>query len=278
MIIIWGALNRAKGPIHRLLAGCAAINIAFDVALISLGFPHARTNSFGQGRTVIQGLSGFLLLAVLSSTILSQFLGGVSADEETPVLLPKTTENQQLGSPLYGTVETEESDLDHKDDDYDDDDEGDEDGDEYMKERQRQRLEKSGNWLTYLKGYSIFVPFLIPKEDRVVQLCILVNISCLLAQRAFNILIPRQLGIITDLLVSGAIPIKELAIWLTLSILEGGAGLGKLFRSFETHISGTVQPWYLKAIVVMALPGHYSGRAGTSAAEEQRHIPYLTLI
>lgn len=97
--------------------------------------------------------------------------------------------------------------------------------DAYIKQHQKQRLQAAGNWFTYIKGYSIFLPYLIPRKDRKVQACLAISLLCLLANRALNVLIPRQLGIITNKLVAKEIPYAELGVWLSLQLLGGGAGI-----------------------------------------------------
>lgn len=111
-------------------------------------------------------------------------------------------------------------------------DSGDDDDDEdvYTKEYRKRSLEESGNWVTYLKSFSILTRYLILKEDRFVQFCMIVNIVCLISGRAFKILIPCQLGIIIDQVISGALPLADLNIWLLFSLLAGNSGLGLIQR------------------------------------------------
>lgn len=95
-----------------------------------------------------------------------------------------------------------------------------------IKQRRVQRLKETGGWLAYLKDFSIFFPYLIPRNNRKVQLCFLISLGCIAGNRALNILIPRQLGIVTDMVLAQQSPSGALAIWLLLTLLDEFRGLG----------------------------------------------------
>lgn len=102
-----------------------------------------------------------------------------------------------------------------------------------IKRRRVERLKESGGWWGYLKDFSIFLPFLIPRKDRKVQLCIVVTLLTIVWERALNVLIPRQLGIVADQLLAKQAPFKALGIWLVLSAVsdQGASGLIRLLAS-----------------------------------------------
>ncbi|OBR04201.1 ABC transporter [Colletotrichum higginsianum IMI 349063] len=108
----------------------------------------------------------------------------------------------------------------------DDDDESDSDDDASIKRRRAKRLREKGGWWGYLKDFAIFIPFLVPKKNRKVQISIFLCLLCIAGKRALNILIPRQLGIITDLIMEKKVPYGALATWLLLSLLSEEAGVG----------------------------------------------------
>lgn len=95
-----------------------------------------------------------------------------------------------------------------------------------MKNRRASRLKEIGGWVGYLKDFSIFLPYIIPKKDRTVQACIILNILCLIGNRILNVLVPRQLGLVADQLLKGQSPVKALLIWLVLSLLNEESGIG----------------------------------------------------
>jgi len=83
------------------------------------------------------------------------------------------------------------------------------------KDAQAKRLEEEGGWLGYLKGFLVFLPYLWPKDDWRVMGCLAIRGLELVSGRFFNLLGPRQLGIITDKLSSGqgGMPWKDIALW-----------------------------------------------------------------
>jgi hypothetical protein len=64
-----------------------------------------------------------------------------------------------------------------------------------------------GGWITYIRSFQVFFPHLWPSTDRYLQGVIVfcfgipppsINLVLLLIGRVVNVLIPRQLGIVTD--------------------------------------------------------------------------------
>jgi ABC-type multidrug transport system fused ATPase/permease subunit len=127
-------------------------------------------------------------------------------------------------------------------------DSDDEDDTASIERRRAQRLKETGGWLTYLKDFSIFIPYMIPKKNRKVQLCFLISLLCVVANRVLNILIPRQLGIITDRILDKQSPYGALAVWLALSLLDEFRGM-----------------WLIKALVKIPIQ-QFSQREITNAS------------
>src|SRR5690242_13776690 len=60
-------------------------------------------------------------------------------------------------------------------DDFDDDSDSEDDDDEAeIKKKREERLKETGGWIGYLKDFGIFVPYLVPRKDFKVQLCLLI--------------------------------------------------------------------------------------------------------
>ncbi|KAG7114604.1 Heavy metal tolerance protein like [Verticillium longisporum] len=95
-----------------------------------------------------------------------------------------------------------------------------------IKKKRAERLRQVGGWRGYLKDFTIFAPYLIPRNEPRVQICILVSLVTLAGQRVLNVAIPHQLGVIADKLLDREPPYRELLIWLMLSILNEKSGLG----------------------------------------------------
>ena len=100
------------------------------------------------------------------------------------------------------------------------DEEEEDEMDDYNKEREERkaklkaRLKEEGNWFTYLRAYTVFLPHIWPSSRKVLQLNMIGVGLCVLASRALIILTPRQLGIIINSLSSGSLYDSFMAIGL----------------------------------------------------------------
>jgi ABC-type multidrug transport system fused ATPase/permease subunit len=154
----------------------------------------------------------------MHDTSKSAVLGHSSQDDETqPLLQDREDANCDYG----GTTDP------NKNDPYGETDSDSEDEDNVkVKQRRAELLKARGGWLAYLRDFKIFLPYLVPKHDRKVQLCYLACIVCLCAGRVLNILLPRQLGIVADnLLQDREPPYRALALWLLLSLARYDPGV-----------------------------------------------------
>jgi hypothetical protein len=87
----------------------------------------------------------------------------------------------------------------------------------------------SRNWWEYLKGYSVFFPYLWPSKDSRLQIIVVICFGLVLAQRGINVLVPYQVGVITDEL-SGengppTMPWKAICLYIAYRMLQGSNGL-----------------------------------------------------
>ncbi|KAK4067187.1 uncharacterized protein Triagg1_7915 [Trichoderma aggressivum f. europaeum] len=118
-------------------------------------------------------------------------------DEETQPLLPPDGEQpdaqaatgEPANSSSYGS--TTQSDSDET----------------FWERREREgraevekRLQEGGNWVEYVKGFKILLPYVWPLGNRSLQLRAVAVLLCMLASNAINVLIPRQTAIIMDTL------------------------------------------------------------------------------
>ncbi|KAK4193484.1 hypothetical protein QBC35DRAFT_371888 [Podospora australis] len=97
-------------------------------------------------------------------------------------------------------------------------------------EAMEKRLKEKGNWVTYAKSFLVFFPYVWPVKHRSLQIRVVLVGVCLLTMNAINVLIPRQLGIITDSL-SGANnrnPWTEVLFFAGLKLVASEAGLSLL--------------------------------------------------
>ena len=56
------------------------------------------------------------------------------------------------------------------------------------------------SWWEYLRGYAIFFPYLWPEKDRRLQITMIICFVLVALQRLVNVMVPHQLGKVTDLL------------------------------------------------------------------------------
>jgi ABC-type transport system involved in Fe-S cluster assembly fused permease/ATPase subunit len=147
-------------------------------------------------------------------------------EESRPILRSSDqSEDTHYGTePLLGQPYVEDDDS--LAGDSDDESDVDSEDDPEMRKIRKKRLQETGGWWNYLKDFSIFLPYLIPRKDRKVQACLVISLLCLTCNRFLIILIPRQLGIITDKVLAKEAPYEALGIWLLLSLLSGESGLG----------------------------------------------------
>ncbi|KAI9786630.1 MAG: hypothetical protein M1839_006181 [Geoglossum umbratile] len=97
----------------------------------------------------------------------------------------------------------------------------------------QERLVNDGNWWTYAKSFSIFIPYVWPSGNKSLQLNLVLVGLCLTAGRFLNVLVPRQLGLATDALNTGrgGVPWVQVSLYVFYRWLSSSAGIGAL-RSY----------------------------------------------
>lgn len=227
LAFVWSALGLQRTDGWNTLWGTALVTALFEVPLLIISSSNLRDNFRPIIQIICQGIRGLVLLWLLVNRAQAQVKGSEAMAEEARPFLRGQPEESSREHVNYGTqCSTRRSGSDSETiTDYGEDDSGSED-DAEIKRLRAERLEQTGGWWGYLKDFSIFIPYLIPRRDRKVQACIAVSILCLAGNRALNVLIPRQLGIVTDKLLGSEAPYGSLAIWLLLSLLNDEAGLG----------------------------------------------------
>ena len=100
-----------------------------------------------------------------------------------------------------------------------DDGEGSDDEDQEIKDARTKRIRETGGWFGYLRDFGIFLPYIIPREDIKVQVCLLVCIITVIIERILRVILPSILGIIADKVTSGVAPIRELVLLFVIDIV-----------------------------------------------------------
>jgi ABC-type transport system involved in Fe-S cluster assembly fused permease/ATPase subunit len=189
-----------------------------------------------------------VLLVLLSALGLSIIFADheKANDDETQPLIPAqpsspTSSHTQIDRSYAGTEVDAES---RPADSASTDESGTEDSEsaEFWGEERRKRIKDEGGWSKYIKEYLIFLPYIWPTHDRKFQLYFVVLGANILAERALNVLYPRQFGIVIDKLyesaTTGQIPWKEIAIWSILRLLtSGSSGLSVLSQMLEARLA-----------------------------------------
>lgn len=108
--------------------------------------------------------------------------------------------------------------------------------------RQKQLPHKT--WFEYVRGYSLFFPYLWPRDSLRLQFNVLICFLIVVAQRLINIRVPKQIGNVVDALevaikqvqageplTLSLFPLKEIAILGALWVLQGPSGFLGCARS-----------------------------------------------
>ncbi|THX88130.1 hypothetical protein D6D05_01858 [Aureobasidium pullulans] len=92
----------------------------------------------------------------------------------------------------------------------------------------------SRSWWEYIRGYSIFFPYLWPSKDRKLQIVVVICFLIMLVQRVIQIMVPIQAGRITNDLVNEkmtGLPWKSICLYIFYRLLQGNNGLLGATRS-----------------------------------------------
>ncbi|CAH0026203.1 unnamed protein product [Clonostachys rhizophaga] len=229
-ILIWGTLSvvlvESKSP-HwptYILAWTSGALIDASIVALTTSKELALSSGYEIARLSLHTLRITVLLAgaVCSLCTIERHHGQdeTGTEEETSNLLG-TTQNRQarendLESMSYGSIpqvaEGENPEVEVEEDEAKEDEDVKE-----IKELQRKRLEEKGGWLGYLRSFIIFLPYLVPYNHRPTQGWVVVMILCMGTTRVLTLMIPRQLGILTESLGNmfgtGSVPWKDIAIW-----------------------------------------------------------------
>ncbi|KAK9554417.1 ATP-binding cassette-type vacuolar membrane transporter Hmt1 [Aspergillus fumigatus] len=93
----------------------------------------------------------------------------------------------------------------------------------------------STSWWEYLSGYSLFFPYLWPSKSRRLQFIVVICFVLIVLQRVVNVLVPYQVGVITNILSKTdgdfRVPWFEICLYILYRWLQGNQGLIGSLRS-----------------------------------------------
>jgi ABC-type transport system involved in Fe-S cluster assembly fused permease/ATPase subunit len=127
--------------------------------------------------------------------------------------------------PLLEAALPQDLDDDHSNNFSDHDSDTDSDDDQDVKDARANRLSETRGWLGYLRDFAIFIPFVFPRKNIKIQLCLFICILAFVLQRTVQAALPYTLGVIADKVTSGVVPTRELLILLVLDIANHESGL-----------------------------------------------------
>jgi len=88
------------------------------------------------------------------------------------------------------------------------------------------------SWWEYLRGYTVFFPYLWPSKSRRLQILMIICFILMLLGRVVNVLVPHQLGKVTKILgQQRPLPWFQIALYITYRFLQGNMGLLGAIRS-----------------------------------------------
>jgi hypothetical protein len=91
----------------------------------------------------------------------------------------------------------------------------------------------SRSWFEYIRGYSVFFPYLWPSKDRRLQIVVVICFCLVIIQRGVNVLVPHQIGVITDELSKDhpILPWHAIMLYIFYRMLQGSNSLIGAARS-----------------------------------------------
>ncbi|KAI5275238.1 hypothetical protein E4T47_01795 [Aureobasidium subglaciale] len=224
-IFIWGTvavnlLGKSKLIWHPYVAAWI-MGTFLEACVFSTGYSSGAGNLHALHICRIVCLSA-LACSGLCFSVGRQLLQPRADEERRPLLISGVNEG-------YATIMSDDDDEDDENCPVIEGEDGEPNRTTELKEKQRKRLQECGSWMAYLKDFKLLAKLAWPSGDGSAKMCLIILFMVILADRALNLLVPRQLGIITDKLSSahetGEIPIKEIGLWMLYVWLSSYAGL-----------------------------------------------------
>ncbi|KAK9321434.1 P-loop containing nucleoside triphosphate hydrolase protein [Lipomyces orientalis] len=125
-------------------------------------------------------------------------------------------------------------------------------------------------WTDYVKYFVRFFPYVWPYNDRKLQLNIVLCMLIIVLQRVVNILVPYQLGKVTDQLSTGsgklAIPWGRIALYLCLRYMQGSGSIlgfvqGRLWMAVSQYSYRSLSVLGFEHVLGLGLDFHLSQRS-----------------
>lgn len=198
-------LHDTENPLWHPYIGSTVIGLAFDPLLEILsswtrGRNSARAFRVTEAFLVATRLACFILIGAAYTLWRKKNTQELGTDSERQSLLRKKGDSEDTLVTEYGATEASEDDSTKASNKAPECEW--ERRQRLAKEQRDKRLKETGSWWTYAMGFKLFLPYVWPVNDRVLQFRAVLVGLCLLANNGLNVLIPRQIGIVTDTLTS----------------------------------------------------------------------------
>lgn len=129
------------------------------------------------------------------------------------------------------------------------------------------------SWWEYIRGYHVFFPYLWPAKKVKLQFLVLLCFILVILQRAVNVLVPIQLGVLVEALTDAAekgsieMPWKMLFIFLGLKFMQGPSAVLGSLRSIlwipvTQHSYISLQTAAFEHVHALSLDFHLGKRTG----------------
>ncbi|KAL8946718.1 MAG: hypothetical protein Q9222_006923 [Ikaeria aurantiellina] len=229
--LVWSTLtillHKSTAPVWYPYLGSIAITLLLEVTTFGLFTSHNAIHGaaiYALLATQICRYLALLALLAIHASIHVRSLPQGTDEESAPLLVQHDTTSSATKVGEYGSVPPGSEDSDSEDI-YD----------KEAKAKQQlieDRLQKDGNWFTYLRGFAIFIPMIWPSKQPRLYFNMFGCILCVLCGRVLNILMPRQLGIIVTILTTGSGSLySAIGVYVLLGWAASGAGIS-MFQDY----------------------------------------------
>ncbi|KAK9373290.1 P-loop containing nucleoside triphosphate hydrolase protein [Lipomyces chichibuensis] len=140
-----------------------------------------------------------------------------------------------------------------------------------LKKSQNAKKAYSNTWSDYVKCFVRFFPYVWPYNDRKLQLYIVLCMLIIVTQRVVNILVPYQLGKVTDQLLAetgrkAGIPWSRIALYLCLRYMQGSGSIlgfvqGRLWMAVSQYSYRSLSVLGFEHVLGLGLDFHLSQRS-----------------
>ena len=237
-VIYLGLDPRKADEQYSFFTRCA-VDLLFNAAIFVTEFNGTRISGHARvSQIVVQSVRLCLEAALLLYPSIARCITRQQpSDEETAPLLAgaRCSSDESSANPnSYGGVDnpngskvsTSSVESQPKQDNVngeEDDDDDDDDDDDLPKKMTK-------HWWIYVKSFFIFLPFMWPSDDVVLQLHYLGLGICLVVARFLKVLIPLQVGFIVNELADehSGLPWRRIVLYIVLQLLVSSGGIDML--------------------------------------------------